>query len=242
MGLIDLQQRAEAEARAAAAVAHIKNGSWADAQRNRQALLDFLTGASGVGTLLDTRRAAGYDHTNRVRRFLNQAHVKEALGVPKDKEWIQKSEAVKSALIEDVMRSVAPLFPDLLAAMPVLLYQGATDAQDGPATNEPWIRALQWHGQRGFNRAERRLWRMPSALAPLGGSAGEPVPAPHTAENSSADKPASAKGSEENTAVVGYWRQHDRLTHVVVRNAGHMSPGDQPWVAKEMIEARGHFR
>ena len=23
---------------------------------------------------------------------------------------------------------------------------------------------------------------------------------------------------------------------VVIRNAGHMSPGDQPWVAKEMIE------
>jgi len=29
-----------------------------------------------VGTLLDTRRAAGYDHTNRVRRFLNRADVK----------------------------------------------------------------------------------------------------------------------------------------------------------------------
>ncbi len=23
---------------------------------------------------------------------------------------------------------------------------------------------------------------------------------------------------------------------VTIRNAGHMSPGDQPWVAKEMIE------
>ena len=37
-----------------------------------------MTGASGVGTLLDTRHAAGYDATNRVRRFLNQAHVKVA--------------------------------------------------------------------------------------------------------------------------------------------------------------------
>jgi len=32
---------------------------------------------------------------------------------------------VKNALIEDIMQSVAPLFPDLLDAMPVLLYQGA---------------------------------------------------------------------------------------------------------------------
>ena len=37
-----------------------------------------MTEASGVGTLLDTRRAASYDATNRVRRFLNQAHVKVA--------------------------------------------------------------------------------------------------------------------------------------------------------------------
>jgi len=32
----------------------------------------------------------------------------------------------------------------------------------------------------------------------------------------------------------------DSLQHacaqVTIRNAGHMSPGDQPWVAKEMIE------
>ena len=45
---------------------------------------------------------------------------------------------------------------------------GATDAQDGPATNEPWIRALQWPGRRAFNGAERRLWRMPVALVRLG--------------------------------------------------------------------------
>ena len=41
-----------------------------------------MTEASGVGTLLDTRRTAGYDATNRVRRFLNQAHVKVAPALP----------------------------------------------------------------------------------------------------------------------------------------------------------------
>lgn len=48
--------------------------------------------------------------------------------MPKGKEWIRKSEAVKAALLDDIMRSVAPLFPDLLAALPVLLYQGAPPA------------------------------------------------------------------------------------------------------------------
>ena len=45
--------------------------------------------------------------------------------MPVGKVWIRKSEAVKAALLEDIMRSVAPLVPDLLAALPVLLYQGA---------------------------------------------------------------------------------------------------------------------
>jgi len=38
--------------------------------------------------------------------------------------------------------------------MPLLLYQGATDAQDGPATNEPWIYSLAWCA-----RSAARGWR-----------------------------------------------------------------------------------
>jgi len=48
------------------------------------------------------------------------------------------------------------LIPDILAAMPLLLYQGATDAQDGPATNEPWIYSLAWCA-----RSAARAARMP---------------------------------------------------------------------------------
>ena len=32
--------------------------------------------------------------------------------------------------------------------------------------------------------------------------------------------------------VVGYWRMHSTLTHVVIRNAGHMVPHDRPLVAQ----------
>lgn len=32
--------------------------------------------------------------------------------------------------------------------------------------------------------------------------------------------------------VVGYWRKHSTLTHVVIRNAGHMVPHDRPLVAQ----------
>lgn len=37
---------------------------------------------------------------------------------------------------------------------------GAEDAQDGPASNEPWIHDLSWHGRIQFNAARRELWRL----------------------------------------------------------------------------------
>lgn len=32
--------------------------------------------------------------------------------------------------------------------------------------------------------------------------------------------------------VVGYWKTYGTLTHVIVRNAGHMVPHDQPAVSQ----------
>ncbi len=40
-------------------------------------------------------------------------------------EWIRKSPVVKQAMYADNLQSAKPLFPDVLAAVPVLLYQGA---------------------------------------------------------------------------------------------------------------------
>ena len=40
------------------------------------------------------------------------------------------------------------------------MHAGAEDAQDGPASNEPWIHDLSWHGRIQFNAARRELWRL----------------------------------------------------------------------------------
>ena len=34
---------------------------------------------------------------------------------------------------------------------------GQMDAQDGVASNEPWIYGLQWHGKDGFQVSAKRL-------------------------------------------------------------------------------------
>lgn len=40
--------------------------------------------------------------------------------------------------------------------------------------------------------------------------------------------------------VVGYRQSHGPLTHVVLRNAGHMAPHDQPQAALAMMETWLH--
>jgi vitellogenic carboxypeptidase-like protein len=86
---------------------------------------------------------------------------------------------------------------------------GQDDPQDGPAINEPWIRHVSWAGAKGFAEAKRELWRFPSAKEPPGQHKSDP------------------KGD-----VVGYWKAYDTLTQVVVRDAGHMVPHDQPEVSQ----------
>ena len=57
------------------AVGVCRAGLWAEAHTAREALLGYLTAASGVGTLLDTRRARDYDPDLAVDRYLNQPAV-----------------------------------------------------------------------------------------------------------------------------------------------------------------------
>jgi len=50
--------------------------------------------------------------------------LQEALNVKPNTTFVGCSDKAASVLGPDVMKSVKPLIPDLLAALPVLLYQG----------------------------------------------------------------------------------------------------------------------
>lgn len=56
--------------------------------------------------------------------FQAHATLQAALGVPEDVEFVSCSDEVAVAMGPDVMRSVLHLVPDVVEAMPVLLYQG----------------------------------------------------------------------------------------------------------------------
>lgn len=77
--------------------------------------------ASRVGPLLSI--ASVRNHLMQVSQ-LACCVLQEALNVKPNTTFVGCSDKVASVLGPDVMKSVKPLIPDLLAALPVLLYQG----------------------------------------------------------------------------------------------------------------------
>lgn len=51
-------------------------GLWAAAHARREALLDYITRAGGLATLMDYRRTHDYDSDKLVDQYLNQPEVK----------------------------------------------------------------------------------------------------------------------------------------------------------------------
>eukprot|EP00884_Botryococcus_braunii_P019093 jgi/Botrbrau1/5868/Bobra.0366s0047.1 len=216
MGIIDDRQRLEALQRQLEVASLIFAGLWQTAWERRSDLLAFIKASGGLGTTLNYRRIGDYDDSNLVEKYLNKPSVQEALGA-RNITFVACSSDVERVLGPDVMKTVAPLIPEILEHVPLLLFQGQDDPQDGPAINDPWIRHLIWSGSRGFLETKRELWRLPSHLE-------------EAQDGTTARKP-DPKGD-----VVGYWRSFDTLTHVVIRNAGHMVPHDQPLVSQAMVE------
>lgn len=171
----------------------VRFSAYSAAHAARARLLARLTAASGVGTLLDTRRYEDYDAGKAVDQYLNIPEVRRALNV-NESLYLKKisdggkgegeegaatsktpsstptpyaacSEAVAEAMDADVMRSTARLFPDILeAGIRVLLYEGADDVQDGVAATDAWLSRLRWARSKEFRRAPRKLWKLEEAV------------------------------------------------------------------------------
>lgn len=108
----------------------------------------------------------------------------------------------------DIPLSVAPWLAELLDAgrYRVLLYSGQLDAIVPYRGTVNVARALRWTGAEQFRNATRYIWRP--------------------------DCSSQCSASE----VAGYATEHGPLTVLLVRNAGHMVPYDQPAWALDMID------
>ena len=122
---------------------------------------------------------------------------------------------------------------------------GQFDAQDGPGSVEAWTTNLDWPGKADFFQAKRHIWRMGQGISNfLQDVKDSSVSASNVSQSdvSTADgilqlAQHTPAGTRKLQPVAGYWKHHQLLTTVVIKDAGHMVPRDQPLVAQTMIEA-----
>ena len=118
---------------------------------------------------------------------------------------------------------------------------GQFDAQDGPGSVEAWTTGLDWPGKAEFFTAKRHIWRMgpetTSFLQPASGIALNNSHSGLPSNGGTVLQLAQQAGSEKPQPIAGYWKHHQSLTSVVLKDAGHMVPRDQPLAAQAMIEA-----
>ncbi|XP_077563713.1 putative serine carboxypeptidase CPVL [Haemaphysalis longicornis] len=116
--------------------------------------------------------------------------------------------AVVTHLIDDLMNSAKPYLPVLMNNYKVLLYGGQLDIVVPYTSTVAFVSTIPWSGAEELEAAPSRIWR-PQSL-----TSGSKVSSNH---------------------VYGYVRTAGKVILVMVRNAGHYVPLDQPEAALDMI-------
>lgn len=199
MGLITEATRKHIQDQVEVIVQQVDESEWPQAADKRSQLIDYIQNASGVATLLDIRRTAQYDPGERVQQLLNSSEYKTMMQADPRVDYSSCSSVVEKVLAPDTMKSASHLVEDILGTLPVLLYQGQFDGQDGVASSNAWISNLKWKCSREFAKMEGDLWYVDGVAA-------------------------------------GWNRSVSTLTQVVIRNAGHMVPTDQPQATQQMFD------
>lgn len=142
-------------------------------------------------------------------RYVQERLIRTALHVGQ-RSW-SAVDAVYERLKYDIPRSVSPWLATLLDAgqYRVLLYSGQLDVIVPYRGTMNVARALQWSGAEHFRNATRTIWQVPIA---------------------------DCTASCDVTHVAGYATTYGPLTVLLVRNAGHMVPYDQPAWAHDLIK------
>eukprot|EP01102_Stenamoeba_stenopodia_P019147 TRINITY_DN713_c0_g1_i1.p1 TRINITY_DN713_c0_g1~~TRINITY_DN713_c0_g1_i1.p1 ORF type:complete len:447 (-),score=93.55 TRINITY_DN713_c0_g1_i1:92-1432(-) len=174
--------------------------AFAEADVVGNALLELLVEAAGNVDVYDIRYKNG-DPTDPLQaalgEVLNRPTVLQLLNAT-GQQWTACANGPYFKLEGDIEQSSAPLFTDILAEIPVLLYNGNDDLICNLIGTNEWSAALDWPGQNQFNNAQNVSWVV----------AGEPA---------------------------GYYKSAMGLTHLIVYNAGHMVPFNQPENAWNML-------
>ena len=168
--------------------------------------------------------------------FVNNRDTRRALHLPDDTPLLKAdcSELVEAALQVDSMKDIRGLFSFLLNHLRVTVYTGNFDLLDGSWSNEVFLDSLwHWKERARWFLSRRYVWRpLPCSL--------------RVADNSNSSGSSSIAGrhlpsicppltDSKADEVYGYSKSYDRLSFVVVAQAGHMVATTQPARAHELF-------
>lgn len=170
-------------------------------------LYSDCTGSSNVYNMMWNENPIPYEHCDW-ENYVNEPAVRVALHVGR-RPWGDRRMVAEA--LNDLERSVSPWLTDLLdtGRYRVLFYSGQLDIiVPFPGTVNA-ARSLRWSGAENFRNASRTAWRVPGT---------------------------KTCGNLTNVAdVAGYATTYGPLTVLMVRNAGHLVPYDQPVWAHDLI-------
>ncbi|OQR75662.1 venom serine carboxypeptidase-like, partial [Tropilaelaps mercedesae] len=189
---------------------------------------------TGIGHYYNVLRSGNPPQMALFYHYLHMGRVKRAIHV--GGRNMSDGSAIRRALIPDMMQSVATEFAQLLdtgyrvrrhmlllaPTCIVLFYSGQLDIIVNYLCVENFFYNLPWSGAKQWRLTKRRPWRAPPPpIRPGGGDATFGENAPFR--------------SIGPPAVAGFVRQVRNLTEVMIRNAGHIAPFDQPWPTLDMF-------
>lgn len=102
-----------------------------------------------------------YDELDWIQEYLNRHDVMEALGVEVDKYDSCNFDINRNFLFQgDWMQPFHRLVPGILKEIPVLIYAGDADFICNWLGNEAWTAALEWPGQKNYQKAKTEDFKL----------------------------------------------------------------------------------
>ncbi|CAL8110554.1 unnamed protein product [Orchesella dallaii] len=208
VGLLDLSQKNHFQAEEDKAKNFIKNGSYVDAFKVIDELIDgdlsghpsYYKNCTGLDTYFNFMQDQEPTEFGYYATFVQLPATRKSIHVG-NRNFSDLGSKVEMYLRDDMYRSESNLVVDLLDAKEnykVLFYSGQLDIIVANILTENFLNNMNWHGSSNWFDAERKVWK-------VGGN------------------------------VAGYAKVLDNLSYVLVRGAGHMVPSDQPKWAFDLI-------
>ncbi|XP_013167803.1 PREDICTED: venom serine carboxypeptidase-like [Papilio xuthus] len=202
IGLLDWNQAKIFEDNEKKGIKYIQQKQWNKAFEVFENLLgNVFRNMTGFEFYFNYLHTKDYMNSEDFGPMLQKAFVRRAIHV--GNLTFHQGHEVENHLIEDAMKSVAPLMTELLDHYYVVIYNGQLDIMIPYTSVVNYLRHLNFTGSEDYKTAKRYQWKVDGELA-------------------------------------GYVKQAGKLVEIMVRDAGHRVPGDQPKWALDMITHLTH--